>query len=962
MYDKRGAATHDPILVSAVVYREPVGKKLSLSADCVGVEKETLLAARATEGRLENRTFATAAEVFQYRLSANPTKMFLSGTFDPAITEARVVPEDQLRISGQPGRGDVVAATKNYLSFRQRPGLISIDVDVKSAAEVEAIAPTEGVPAFQTAQEVVDALCRALPEAEGCPVLVMPSSSSMIKREEDGELLKGPGGWRILLPTLDASQTPRILKAIHTRCWARGVYCFAFVSRGGDTLLRSLADQALARPTQPDYPTATLGPGLRKTLDVHLILNEDSELFDPATAELSPGDARDAACNGAQAKAELKPDRLRVRVSRKSEIVTEMVGRGVVRSVAARAASMRLEGGILLAPDVVVFEGGEIVEVAKLLSPAGEGFDQRVCLDPVEPDYGGSRCVGKSYWNEGRGPGVHSFAHGSRFYKMRYDERTAIEAILNAGSVREVVVQIVALSELSDIETRTVETEAARALGLGNSRRELRSEVARVRRQSHATVAGFEEDPAEFGQGLLPQGLGAPLAAETFPQLRAQANGRLEVVDHPANLAHILDRYGIQYRYNQITKRMEWEHPEIPGEGDNAENRLFSELVGLASLNSMPKPNLDNHLLGLGDGRSYNPVTDYLSSLEWDGNARIGLLAQQFNASDPEVAQIALRVFLIQACAAADHAEVARAQNPDIEAHFEYVIVLLGEQGAGKTKGFKKLLPKPLRQYYREGQVLNLSEKDSVKGVLSAWVVELGELDATFGKSAVAHKKAFLSQSRDEIRAPYAHKASMYGRRTVFVGTVNEESFLADETGNRRYIPLTVGKLELALPDHELTQLWAEAWHRYRAEESWWPEPEEEEILKINADKYRVRTEIEERIVGRYAWGHGPKDGEPRKTASEIYSAVMPPGARAPHEKDLKTVGATPKRQWLTSGMAELRGGQLVVKNAAGQYVCVNAQSGKNRGWLLPPLASELNTTALFALEAKQARKHVVDK
>jgi Virulence-associated protein E-like domain len=493
-----------------------------------------------------------------------------------------------------------------------------------------------------------------------------------------------------------------------------------------------------------------------------------------------------------------------------------------------------------------------------------------------------------------------------------------------------------------------------RALGLGNSRRELRAEVACFRAQLPRNSERFEEEANEFGVELLPQALDLPLAGDSFPMTRMRVSGQLEVLDHPKNLALIMDRYDIRYRYNVITKTTEWEHPDISSEGDNAENRLFSELVGLASMNQVPKTNLDTHLLGLGDARSYNPVTDYLSGLEWDGTSRIGRLAAQFDASDPEVAQIAMRVFLIQACAAADHAEAARALNPDVVAHFEYVIVLRGEQGVNKTKGFKKLLPRALRQFYREGKVLNLADKDSVKEVLSNWIVELGELDATFSKSAVSHKKAFLSQSRDEIRAPYARKPSMYGRRTVFVGTVNEESFLADETGNRRFIPLTVGQLQLDWPEEELEQAWAEAWHLYSTGEKWWPTSEEEEVLKVNADKYRVRTEIEERITRHYAWGQAPQEGEPRKTASEIYSTVMPYTARGPYERDLKTVGATLKRLWSNSGRAEWRGGQLVVKNTGGQYVSVNAQSGKNRGWLLPPVSVAPNSAALAA--AAQAR------
>ncbi|NKX44878.1 VapE domain-containing protein [Roseicyclus persicicus] len=930
-----------PIRVSAVKYRRPVGKKLELSENGGHVEKTPLLDMRNTAGELQNLSFGTAEDAFMHRLQAGPETMFLSGTFDPALENALVVPKGRVTSDDQSVDRITVAATKEYLAFRSGPGLISIDVDTKSVDEVKAIFPEGGAQVFSTAQEALDGLYEVLPEARGCPVQVMPSSGSMIVKEPGGELIKGPGGWRILLATADATQTPRILETIHARCWSRGRHIFAFVSRGGQFLARSLADQALKRPTQPDYPTASLGHGLKKVPDAHLVMDVDGALLDPSTVVLSIDERRAADENLARARDALEPERKRAEAAHTEAVKKDMVARGVPSQRAQKAAKMRVEGGVILAPDTVVFADGDAVTVGTLLSPAGSEYDGKQCLDPLEPDYDGARAVGIFYWNDGEDPGIFSFARGSRFFRLRYDVDGAMDAIRSTGSDQSAVVRVLALSELSQLDTRTVEREAARVLGLGNSRRELRAEVAQLRVRLRASDGDAEQGKHEFGGGFGLQDLGDPLGAESFPHTRARASGPPEVLDHPANLAHLTDRYGIQLRYNMITKSMEWDHPDIPSAGDNAENRLFSELLGLASLNAMPKTNLDTHLLGLGDARSYNPVTDYFCGLRWDGLSRFDRLAAQLGASDPIVAAIALRVFLLQACAAADHAERARAINSLWEAHFEYVIVLLGEQGEGKTKGFKKLLPQPLRGYYREGQVLNLNDKDSMKQVLSNWIVELGELDATFGKSAVSQKKAFLSRSTDEIRAPYARKASVFGRRTVFVGTVNEESFLADETGNRRYIPLTVGRLDVGWSEQELEQLWAEAWHRYSQGEAWWPYADEELVLKRNADKYRVRTEIEELVTRHYAWGEVPRDRGARKTALQIYEEVTPHNARRPVEKDLKTVGSTLKRLWSETGLVVMRDGQLMLRSKNGALVSVNAQSGKNRGWLLPPKAAE---------------------
>ena len=73
-----------------------------------------------------------------------------------------------------------------------------------------------------------------------------------------------------------------------------------------------------------------------------------------------------------------------------------------------------------------------------------------------------------------------------------------------------------------------------------------------------------------------------------------------------------------------------------------------------------------------------------------------------------------LRLFLIQACAAADNAETGARAASRVPGDFEGCLVLVGGQGVGKTKGLRKLLPPALRRYFKEGLTLDLRDKDSV--------------------------------------------------------------------------------------------------------------------------------------------------------------------------------------------------------------------------------------------------------
>ena len=182
--------------------------------------------------------------------------------------------------------------------------------------------------------------------------------------------------------------------------------------------------------------------------------------------------------------------------------------------------------------------------------------------------------------------------------------------------------------------------------------------------------------------------------------------------------------------------------------------------------------------------------------------------------------------------------------------------MLVGGQGVGKTKGLRKLLPPALRRYFKEGLTLNLRDKDSVTAAVSCWIAELGELEGTFKKIGHRRPQGFPQQGprRDPGAVSRRKRRSSRGGPPI-TGTVNDVSFLADETGNRRFWPLTVGTVDVGWSDDEIEQLWAEAWSRYAAGEKWWPSADEERLLAENAERYRYRSGLEEAIESAFRNG-----------------------------------------------------------------------------------------------------------
>lgn len=201
---------------------------------------------------------------------------------------------------------------------------------------------------------------------------------------------------------------------------------------------------------------------------------------------------------------------------------------------------------------------------------------------------------------------------------------------------------------------------------------------------------------------------------------------------------------------------------------------------------------------------SFDPLIEKLEALpEWDETPRLDTwLEKYFEAEgDPDYLAQVFRKWMI--------ALIMRAYEPG--AKFDWMPIFEGPQGVGKSS-FGRLLVGD--QYFLDW-LPDLTSKDAALSLQGIWAVEIGEL-ATFRKTELEVTKAFVTRTIDKVRPPYGRRQIESPRRCVFFGTTNHDTYLRDETGNRRFKPVKVGNLNFRQLQKDREQLFAEALAIYK--------------------------------------------------------------------------------------------------------------------------------------------------
>jgi putative DNA primase/helicase len=268
----------------------------------------------------------------------------------------------------------------------------------------------------------------------------------------------------------------------------------------------------------------------------------------------------------------------------------------------------------------------------------------------------------------------------------------------------------------------------------------------------------------------------------------------------------------------RVTKAPPWDKLDSPavvkiGEWSDADTARLGNWLSRMGLH-VKAAVIEAAILVASDAARVHPVQEYLNGLKWDRKKRLYKFASEYlGAEQSEYTELIGTKWMIGA--------VARAMEPGCQVD-NTLILESPHQGKRKSSALRALVPDP--SWFGETPI-EIGNKDSYQALRGKWIYALDELDST-RRAETTRVKGFLTQRIDTYRPSFGRRTYDFPRQTVFCGSTNEEHYLADRTGNRRYWPLRVKRTDTDAIERDRDQLWAEAVHLYKQKESWWDDNE----------------------------------------------------------------------------------------------------------------------------------------
>jgi hypothetical protein len=364
------------------------------------------------------------------------------------------------------------------------------------------------------------------------------------------------------------------------------------------------------------------------------------------------------------------------------------------------------------------------------------------------------------------------------------------------------------------------------------------------------------------------------------PEIREWLRARLEVV------------------YNLVTDMTMWRLKDQPEIAAGQEWQQMDERV-VCSIRSQIAHDSGKRVLksDVSDelhsdfARLFHPVREYIEALPaWDGRDRVAELCSHIKPEDTdgdqqpeETLRWALHKWLV--------AMVATWMS-DCSTNHE-IFVLIGPQGIYKTTFFRHLLPPPLRTYFWENAHNSFASKDDHLALAENCIVEIEEIDLQNPRD-ISELKALATSEKVKERRPYARFREERHRLASFCGSGNQERFLSDDTGNRRWLCFKVNHIDDPRAwGIDYDQLYAQLYHDYREGFQYWFDLSDQQRVEQQNTAFRQMSDEEQLILTHY---RKPQPGDPVKLMSSAAICKWLNGGRLGYGLSSKKVGTVMKK------------------------------------------------------------------
>lgn len=209
---------------------------------------------------------------------------------------------------------------------------------------------------------------------------------------------------------------------------------------------------------------------------------------------------------------------------------------------------------------------------------------------------------------------------------------------------------------------------------------------------------------------------------------------------------------------------------------------------------------VEDSFIRIAEENRVSPPHEWLKSLTWDATPRLDQWLTNTYGTPDDVYHRAVASNWMKGL-------VKRITHPGCK--FDYVLVVEGKQGIRKSTSLSVLGG----EWYVE-TILAPDNKDFFMLFSGKVIVEFSEGE-TLSRTEAKRLKAIITIQNDKYRAPYERSPKEYPRQCVFAMTTNQDEYLKDETGNRRWLPIkceTQANIEWLTANRE--QLYAEAYYR----------------------------------------------------------------------------------------------------------------------------------------------------